>query len=254
MVFTNSVEPNEAAIALDVINEYTDGLYERAPVMMHSVDREGRLVGANRRWLRRLGYTRGEILGRKSTDFLTDESRLRAVEDTLPLFWRVGSAHSVGYRFVPKNGRVFDVFLDAEVSYTASGHMLSYAAIRKAHDLRQWEQSSTTLEALMKLTRARRNLESLIGMGLEKSVPEVPAMQDTPTPTLEAQLVKEALPALLELTEDISRSMRGLLRVHEEWLGETAEQQRELLLVAKSIDRTLGQLGDNLPADRLTSE
>ncbi len=78
-------------------------------------------------------------------------------------------------------------------------------------------------------------------------------MQGKPTPTLEAALASEALPALLELTQDISRSLRGLLRVQEEWLGETAEQQRELLLVAKSIGKTLADLGDILPAGPPTS-
>ena len=248
MGHSNIVEPEASSKALDAVNRYIHTLFDRAPVMMHSEDREGKLIRVNRRWLQRMGYTRDEVLGRRSTEFLTAESRVRAVNDTLPLFWQVGSARSVGYRFLPKNGRMFDILLDAEVSSTSTGPLFAYAVIRKAHDPTQWEQSSTTLQGLMGLTQVRRNLESVTAIGTEAPFPGLPVVQGKPTPTLEAALASEALPALLELTQDISRSLRGLLRVQEEWLGETAEQQSELLLVAKSIGKTLADLGDILPA------
>ena len=140
MGYGNMVEPQQAKKALEAVNRYMDVVFDRAPLMMHSLTKDGTIVRVNRRWLEKLGYKRDEVLGRKSIEFMTDESRARAVKDTLPLFWRVGSARSVGYRFVPKNGHVFDVLLDAEASTTASGRLLSYAAIRSAHDLRQWER------------------------------------------------------------------------------------------------------------------
>ena len=205
MGHSNIVEPEASAKALDAVNRYIDTLFDRAPVMMHSEDREGKLIRVNRRWLQRMGYTRDEVLGRRSTEFLTAESRVRAVNDTLPLFWQVGSARSVGYRFLPKNGRMFDILLDAEVSSTSTGPLFAYAVIRKAHDPTQWEQSSTTLQGLMGLTQVRRNLESVTAIGTEAPFPGLPVVQGKPTPTLEAALASEALPALLELTQDISR-------------------------------------------------
>ena len=50
--------------ALRTISKHIDYVFNRAPVMMHSVDREGRLAKVNRRWLRTLGYRRDEVLGR----------------------------------------------------------------------------------------------------------------------------------------------------------------------------------------------
>ena len=46
--------------------------YHDAPVMLHAIDAGGRVVSVSNRWLEVLGYTRDEVIGRKSTDFLTD--------------------------------------------------------------------------------------------------------------------------------------------------------------------------------------
>jgi hypothetical protein len=54
------------------------------------------------------------VLGKKSIDFLTEDSRMRAIIDTLLLFWKVGTARSIGYQFVRKDGDVLDLLLDAE--------------------------------------------------------------------------------------------------------------------------------------------
>ena len=63
-------EPNGARTAPSLGNERPGLIFESAPVMMHSIDRDGRIVAVNREWLKRLGYERDEVLGRKSIDFL----------------------------------------------------------------------------------------------------------------------------------------------------------------------------------------
>ncbi|MDZ7787238.1 MAG: PAS domain S-box protein [Halofilum sp. (in: g-proteobacteria)] len=50
-------------------------LYDNTPVMMHSIDREGRIVDVNDFWLQHLGYPREQVIGAYSRDFLTSESR-----------------------------------------------------------------------------------------------------------------------------------------------------------------------------------
>src|SRR5689334_22347904 len=54
-------------------------LYDRAPIMMHSIDAEGRLIEVNEEWEQGLGYTRSEVLGRKSMEFMSEESRHSAI-------------------------------------------------------------------------------------------------------------------------------------------------------------------------------
>ena len=133
--------------------------------------------------LRPLGYDRDEVLGHKSIDFLTDESRLRAVEDTLPLFWRAGAAHSVGYQIVKKYGEPLDISLDAEISYTSSGSPIALAALRDRVDTAQWRQASATIRALKEIADVRLELEAAIssegGLLLAKPTSDPPPEADS---------------------------------------------------------------------------
>ena len=238
-------EREHAMKALSALTEYSNALFERAPVMTHMIDRAGSLIQVDRRWSQILGYKRKEVAGHKSFEFLTEESRERAVKDTLPLFWRVGSARSVGYRFVKRDGRLLDLQLDAELITFPGGNCFTYAALRDIDDLAQWEQASTTLTELQELIHVRSRYERLLAVteGPQPSQ-KPPEVQHTSNHSTETGLAKEALGAALELAQDISVSLRALPRVHEEWLSAMAEQQQELLQVAKSIDRTLADLAD----------
>ena len=122
-----AAERDHARNAVRALTEYSNVIFDRAPVMMHSLNKGGKLVKVNSHWTERLGYERKDVLGHKTVEFLTDESRARAFKDTLPLFWRIGSAHSIGYRFVKRDGRALDVQLDAEVVTTPGRTVLSYA-------------------------------------------------------------------------------------------------------------------------------
>jgi hypothetical protein len=51
---------------------------------------------------------------------------------------------------------------------------------------------------------------------------------------------------LLKIGSGISSNLRGLARVQEEWVGSSAEQQREMLLLLRSIDGTLRDLADSV--------
>ena len=83
------------------------------PAMLHSIDSQGRLVAVSDLWLAKLGYTRDEVLGRPSSDFLTSESRDYAVKSVLPEFFTRGRCENVEYQMVCKNGRIVDVLLSA---------------------------------------------------------------------------------------------------------------------------------------------
>ena len=236
--------------AISMLSEHFDVLFEHAPVMMHSIDGNGQLAMVNARWLETLGYERDEVIGRRSVDFLTEESNARAIKDTLPLFWHTGSARSVGYQFLRKDGGVLDVMPDANLVQDSSGHYHTIAVLRDTHDLLQWEHSSATLKGLQEITGVRHELErglsQSVSLGKGTEAPDIvsPSAERETGDTLAVGSTKAAIGAFFEVAQDISGTLRGLLRIQDEWMGTTVEQQRELLLVAKSIEKDLVELTD----------
>jgi formate hydrogenlyase transcriptional activator len=97
-------------------------LYNDTPVMLHSIDNDGRLVAVNDHWLRVMGYTRDEVLGRHVTDFHTRASRGRAVEGIAKLL--AGEPRrDIEYRLVKRNGELIDVLLSATVERDDGGRI-----------------------------------------------------------------------------------------------------------------------------------
>jgi PAS domain S-box-containing protein len=96
-------------------------LYESTPALLHSIDAEGRLIDVSDAWLAHLGYQRAEVLGRKSSDFLTPASQRRAREEVLPAFFRNGHCTDVEYQFIRKDGRIVDMLLSATLERHADG-------------------------------------------------------------------------------------------------------------------------------------
>ena len=88
-------------------------LFRETPVMLHSIDEHGRLIDVNNQWQEKLGYEREEVIGKKLIDFYDPESRVRAIEESLPDFFRSGSIHDVPMRMVRADGTFIDVLLSA---------------------------------------------------------------------------------------------------------------------------------------------
>ena len=189
---------------LSLARKSFDILFDGAPVMMHAVDRDQRIVRVNNHWRERLGYTKAEVMGRKSTEFLEQDSRSWAVEDMLPRFWHAGSAANVGTRLVRKDGQVLDVLIDAEVCPVTACDFAGYAAIRDSHSLIQSRQASTTIRALRELTGVQRKLESAL------------EVQESLTHASEVGLLGQGLGQLMEVVQDISISLRGVLRAQQD--------------------------------------
>ncbi len=103
--------------------------FDMAPVMMHSIDPEGVLVSVNARWLTTLGYSREEVLGKYSRDFLTAESHQRAIQDILPQFYSTGRCDNVPYQMVCKSGKIIDVLLSGTFEKDQNGKYYSVAVM-----------------------------------------------------------------------------------------------------------------------------
>ena len=89
-----------------LVNECADVIFDAVPVMMHSIDEDRIFLKVNPKWLSAMGYQTEEVVGHQFTGFLTEECRIQALSDGLPLFWEAGWVHSAAYRLSRKDGRV----------------------------------------------------------------------------------------------------------------------------------------------------
>ena len=104
-------------------------LYEATPAMMHSIDTQGRLLSVSDRWLKHLGYSREEVLGRALTDFLTVASQAIFQTDHLGAFRQGRNDVCLDYQMVSKNGQVIDVVLSAVAEQDTQEHFAKGMAV-----------------------------------------------------------------------------------------------------------------------------
>jgi diguanylate cyclase (GGDEF)-like protein/PAS domain S-box-containing protein len=99
-------------------------LYRKTPIMMHSLDRDGRLLTVSDFWTEVMGYRRDEVIGTQLTDYLSEDSRRKARETFLPQFFRAGFVKNVPYQMITKHGEVIDVLISASSDKDADGKVL----------------------------------------------------------------------------------------------------------------------------------
>ena len=129
-------------------------LYENTPAMMHSIDPEGRIISVSDYWLEKLGYSREEALGRKSTDFLTPDSKKYATNTVLPEFFRLGYCENIPYRYAAKNGDVLDILLSAIAEKDDEGKVIrSLAVLEDITERKQAEEKLHFLSSIIEQSR-----------------------------------------------------------------------------------------------------
>jgi PAS domain S-box-containing protein len=104
-------------------------LYKKTPAMLHSIDPQGRLISVSDQWLEKMGYSRDEVIGRPSIDFLTPASRKYALEKSMPQFLEQGFIKDLAYQMVTKQGKIMDVLLSSVAEYDAQGRIARSLAV-----------------------------------------------------------------------------------------------------------------------------
>lgn len=130
-------------------------LNERTPMMIHAIDPQLRLLSVSDLWLSKMGYTRDEVIGHQSVEFLTPMSKAFAQGKGLPTLFTTGQVDELPFQMVRKDGSVFDVTLSAIAERDERGEVTQ--AIAVLADVTARKQAELALrESQLRLDRAVR--------------------------------------------------------------------------------------------------
>ncbi len=152
-------ERDAGARALAASESRFRALYNNTPVMLHSIDTDRRIVSVSDYWLRAMGYTRAEVLGRRSTEFMTPQSAEYATTTVLPEFFRNDEVRDVEYQFVRKDGQILDVLLSAIAERDLDGKLVDGMAV--LNDITTRKRAETERQQIEVKLQEAQKLESL---------------------------------------------------------------------------------------------
>ncbi|MEI8196647.1 MAG: PAS domain S-box protein, partial [Phycisphaerae bacterium] len=96
-------------------------LYEDAPLGYQSLNSAGQIIEVNATWLKLLGYTRDEVVGRKFVEFWSPATQ-PLFPDRFASFCARGEIHAVEFELIRKDGRQLNVLIDGTISRDEQGH------------------------------------------------------------------------------------------------------------------------------------
>ncbi len=134
--------------ALRVSEKKYRDLYDNAPDMYHSLDRNGIIIDCNETEARTLGYKKEELIGRPFTDFVTEESK-RLFKKNFPRLNRERSQLILEREFIKKDGAVLPVSLNVFNEFDENGEFIGTKTIaRDITDRRKMEEELLKVQKL----------------------------------------------------------------------------------------------------------
>jgi len=150
-------------------------LYEGAPLGYQSLDSGGNFLDVNKEWLRTLGYSKEEVIGRCVAEFLAPEQEVSFAQK-FPRFKSAGRVRGNEFEMLRKDGSRITVSFAGNIEYDAEGNFKRTHCIM--HDITQRKRAEEKLrqESLMRETLL--NNLPCVAMILKKGTREIVASNE----------------------------------------------------------------------------
>ncbi len=110
-------------------------LYEESPVLLRTIDINGKIINCNKSYANTLGYTKDEIIGKSIFEHIAKES-LKDIIDSFTTWRKEGHVENREMWFKRKDGSTFPVLLSATPLYDDDGNLIgSNTVIRNMSEI-----------------------------------------------------------------------------------------------------------------------
>ena len=220
-------------------------IYRETPAMLHSIDPSGRIVEVSDFWLDKMGYERrDEVIGRRSTEFLTEASRALAETEVLPTFWETGVVRNAPYEFIRRDGTVFEGELSAILDRSddaAPRHSLAVTFDVTERNRAQRELESKN-EELQQLNEELERFASVASHDLQEPLRKIQTFSGYLAEDVEGKLSSDGAYALRVMSDAASR-MRQLI---SDLLSYSHAAHAELVMEPTDLNLLVRSIVDDL--------
>jgi PAS domain S-box-containing protein len=145
------ISRRQAEEALRVSEKKYRDLYNNAPDMYHTLNKDKIIVDCNETEAKMLGYNKEEIIGRPLSDFFTEDSKKLLVQD-YPLLLEKKALRNLERTFIKKDGSTFQTILNVFATLDENGKVIGSRAI--ARDITELKQSAYELKNVNRTLKA----------------------------------------------------------------------------------------------------
>ncbi|MEW6089247.1 MAG: HD domain-containing phosphohydrolase [bacterium] len=144
--------------------KYRD-LYDNAPDMYYSIDKDGIIIDCNKTGIEMLGYAREDIIGKPLTDFFTEKSKI-LFRDTFGTLAKNGILLNVQREFVRKDNSVLPASLNVFAEVDDKGNLIKTKTI--ARDISKDKINEKERDTLINnISKAKKEWETIFDSAFE---------------------------------------------------------------------------------------
>ena len=141
----------KAEEALRVSEKKYRDLYNNAPDMYHTLNKDKIIIDCNETEATMLGYKKEEIIGRPLSDFFTEDSK-KLLDQDYPALIEKKVLKNLERTFIRKDGSTFQTILNVFASIDENGQVVGSRAI--ARDITELKQSAKELQNVNRTLKA----------------------------------------------------------------------------------------------------
>ncbi len=150
---------------------------DQAPLPMHSVTHDGKMVYVNQRWLELFGYRREEVIGEPTSKFFVYNDFVDITKRREQL-WSARNVQNYPLRIRHANGNAIPVLIDSQLMTSDTGELVSITSLRLL-EYEDWFESSLKISSQQMIAILNAMNEGVFVINAEGRYVQIPSLLNT---------------------------------------------------------------------------